>query len=132
MMESTIKEYFAAKEEIAAVYLFGSFAAGTNAPMSDVDIAILFRREYMSSADSFIVNYGVELGRRLRKDIHPVILNQAGEVLLKQVLRKGKPVLVKDHKADKLFKMIAVARIADFEVYLQAMQAGLKKKILEG
>jgi len=32
----------------------------------------------------------VELSRILRKDIHPVILNSAGEELLRQIFLKGK------------------------------------------
>lgn len=126
-----IKNYFDEKKEVVAVYLFGSFASGKNRLMSDVDIAVLLYPEYMNSANFFRQEYISQLGRQLRKDIHPVILNHAGEVLLKQILFKGNPVLVKDPKYNKQFKMVSLSRIADFNFYLRKMQSGLKKSILE-
>ena len=41
LIENTIKQYFEDRIEIAAVYLFGSYASGKNTFMSDVDIGIL-------------------------------------------------------------------------------------------
>ncbi|MCF8036510.1 MAG: nucleotidyltransferase domain-containing protein [Desulfobacteraceae bacterium] len=131
-MEQKIKSYFADKPEIAAVYLFGSRAAGKDHQTSDVDIAILLFPEFLESAQSLKEKYLLGLGRYLKKDIHPVIMNHAGEFLLKQILSKGKPVLVKNSKFEKYFKMISISRIADFNFHLQKMQAGLTKKILEG
>lgn len=131
IMINKIKNYFYKKKEVVAVYLFGSFASGKNRLMSDVDIAILLHPEYMNSANFFRQEYISQLGRQLRKDIHPVILNHAGEVLLKQILFKGNPVLVKDPKYNNQFKMVSLSRIADFNFYLGKMQSGLKKSILE-
>ncbi|MFO7750524.1 MAG: nucleotidyltransferase domain-containing protein [Desulfobacteraceae bacterium] len=132
-MIETIKTCFAEKQEVAAVYLFGSFASGKNRVMSDVDIAVLLYPEdrFIKSAHIFRQAYISQLGRSLRKDIHPVILNHAGEVLLKQILFKGKPVLVKDETYHKQFKMVALARIVDFNFHLKTMQSKLKKRILE-
>jgi len=132
-MLETVKTYFSEKQEVAAVYLFGSFASGKNRLMSDVDIAVLLypEEEYLTSVHLFRSTYMSQLGRALRKDIHPVILNHAGEMLLKQVLLKGKPVLVKDEKYNKQFKMVALARIVDFNFHLEKMQSRLKKSILE-
>ncbi|MFP3981962.1 MAG: type VII toxin-antitoxin system MntA family adenylyltransferase antitoxin [Desulfobacterales bacterium] len=131
-MENKIRNYFANKPEIAAVYLFGSRAAGKDHQTSDVDIGILLCPEFLESAQTLREQYLIGLGRCLKKDIHPVIMNHAGEFLLKQILSKGKPVLVKNSKFEKYFKMISISRIADFNFHLQKMQAGLTKKILEG
>ena len=40
-----IDEYFRSRPEVAAAYLFGSYAADTQKPESDVDIGILFYHE---------------------------------------------------------------------------------------
>ncbi len=59
------------------------------------------------------------------------ILLFGGEVLLKQILNKGRPVLIKNPSFEKKFKMTALSQIADFNFYLGKMQSGLKRKILE-
>ena len=74
----------------------------------------------------------VELANILRKEIHPVILNSAGEELMRQIFAKGKCILVKDQKKLSLFKMTMFARIADFGYYRNQMQSGLIRGIMEG
>ena len=66
-------------------YLFGSQAIRRAIPYSDVDIAILIHRENIESAYLKIFEYLAELGKLLKKDIHPVIMNTAGEELLTPV-----------------------------------------------
>jgi len=129
MIKEKIIQYFETRHEAAAVYLFGSFASEKNHPASDVDLAILFLPEHLPSADRYCSRYLTELGRLLRKDIHPVVMNRAGEVLIKQIFLKGKRLMVKDPAYVREFNMIAMSRIADFGFYLDKMQAGLKKKI---
>ncbi len=130
-IEEKIRDYFQHKQEVASVYLFGSRASGREGTASDVDIAVLLCRECLESARVLQEKYLVELGRILKKDIHPVVMNNAGEVLLKQILFKGKRILVRDSYLDSYFTMIAVSRIVDFNSHLKQMQEGMKKKILE-
>ncbi len=131
LIENTIKQYFKDRKEIAAVYLFGSYASGKNKFMSDVDIGILLNYQYSKSDKNFREEYIIQLGRLLRQDIHPVIMNTAGEVLLKQIFGKGKPVLVKDLKFFKNFKSVSLSKIIDFSFYLEKMHSSLTKRILE-
>jgi hypothetical protein len=72
----------------------------------------------------------LDLSRILRKDIHPVILNLAGEELLRQVFLKGKCILVKDPKKLAQYKMTAFSRIADFAYYKNQMQKGIVRNIM--
>jgi predicted nucleotidyltransferase len=131
MINEKITHYFETRHEVAAVYLFGSFASEKNRPESDVDLAILFLPEHLPSADRYCDRYLTELGRLLRKDIHPVVMNRAGEVLLKQIFLKGKRLVMKNPAYVREFNMVAMSRIADFGVYLNRMQAGMKKKMQE-
>ena len=130
-MDEKIKNYFQHREEVASVYLFGSRAAGRQMAASDVDIAVLLHYKYLASANALQEKYLVELGRILKKDIHPVMMNHAGEILLKQILSKGRRILVRDSYFDAYFTMIAVSRIVDFNFHLKRMQEGMKQKILE-
>ena len=67
----------------------------------------------------------------LRKDLHVVIMNTAGEELLKQIYSKGKCLLVNNAREAAKFRMVHFARIADFGHYRNLMQSGFAKKLME-
>jgi predicted nucleotidyltransferase len=132
MIEDQIKNYFTKNADIVAVYLYGSYASGKVHPGSDVDIAILF-----DNRDRFIVNqrlekFHIELSRILRKDLHLTPLDFAGEVLLKQILKKGRCLTVNDSKKLAYFKMNALTRIADFQYHLNKMQSAMTRRVMKG
>ena len=122
--------YFNAKSEIIAVYLFGSYARGKEHPSSDIDIGLLFETKDPSLIKKMTETVIIDLSRILRKDIHPVILNLAGEELLRQVFLKGKCILVKNPKKLARYKMTTFSRIADFAYYKNQMQSGLIRNIM--
>jgi predicted nucleotidyltransferase len=126
-----IEKYFIDKEEVAAVYLFGSHARGKEHPASDVDVGILFSEAALQDAPAMRDRYMVELSRLLKKDIHPVVLNSAGEGLMKQVFSHGKCIIVNDSKEHSAFRTAMFSRIADFSRYKEQMQTGLAKKVME-
>jgi len=129
-IEENIKVYFQDKKEVIAVYLFGSHAKGKARPLSDVDVGILLNRNDLDLLKQRRKDYTIELGRALRKDIHPVILNLAGEELLKQIFSKGKCILINDARKLALYRMVMFARIADFAYYRGQMQSGLIRKLM--
>jgi predicted nucleotidyltransferase len=125
-----LSAYFNTKSEIIAVYLFGSYAKGKEHRSSDVDIGLLFNTRDPALIKKKMDLVMVDLSRILRKDIHPVILNLAGEELLRQVFQKGKCILVKNPKKLARYKMTAFSRIADFAYYKNQMQSGLIRNIM--
>ena len=131
-MESLIKKYFSEKSEVAAVYLFGSQVENKNRPDSDVDIAILMKPKDSEKDEIFKERVIVELSKILRKDIHPVIMNSAGEVLLRQIFSRGKCVQVNDSNQLAKFMIASLGRIAEFGYYRNIIQKGFVKNILEG
>ena len=131
-LQTTISHYFKSQQEVVAVYLFGSQAVGRQRPFSDVDIGIILTHRDMNRSFNLQSQYTVELGRRLRKDIHTVLLNAADELLLKQVFQKGRLICVNDEPQLKQFKMIHYSMIAEFGYYLDMTQAGFRRKILKG
>ena len=132
MIESRIKDYFNNRAHVAAVYLFGSHAAGKERSYSDVDIAILFKTRDPDVILNLIDTYLVDLSRLLKKDIHPVVLNNAGELLLRQIFKKGKCIVVNDQRQLASFRMSAFAKIFDFSYYHASMQSGLIKSVMQG
>ena len=123
--------YFRDRDEVIAVYLFGSYAQGRERARSDIDIGVLLNPHNPEAMRKKRSQYLTELGRVLRKDIHIVILNNAGEELLRQVFAKGKCILINDHQKHTHFKMVMFTRIADFDYYRRPMQAGLIEKVME-
>jgi len=99
--------------------------------MSDVDVGILFDDAVLPHAVKERDRYMVELSRLLRKDIHPVILNTAGEGLMKQIFSRGELVAVNNPGKHSLFRTAMFSRIAEFSRYKDRMQAGLAKKVME-
>ncbi|MGD8975089.1 MAG: nucleotidyltransferase domain-containing protein [Desulfobacterales bacterium] len=117
--------------DVVAVYLFGSHAAGKSRKGSDVDIGILFAAENPDLISKRINEIIIDLPRLLRKDVHPVAMNRAGEGLLKQIFGKGECILVHDRKKLAHFKMVAYSKIANFSYYRNRMQNGLIRNIME-
>ena len=122
--------YFNTKSEIIAVYLFGSYAKGKEHHSSDIDIGLLFDARDPVLLKKEVDTVMFDLSRILRKDIHSVILNLAGEELLRQVFLTGKCILVRDSKKLAHYKMIALSRIVDFAYYKNQMQTGLVRNIM--
>ena len=130
-LEEELQEYFQKSEEVIAVYLFGSYGAGKEKSGSDVDLGILVDFDHPAWSSDKTDEYIVSLGRIVRKDIHPVILNSAGEELLRQVFTKWQCIVVNDTRKLSRFKMLMFARIADFGHYRAQMQSGLIRRVLE-
>ena len=126
-----LKAYFGDRSEVVAVYLFGSQATNKTGPSSDVDIGILLDTYDRAIETEKRNQYLVELANILRKEVHPVILNSAGEELMRQIFLKGKCILVRNPEKLSLFKMTMYARIADFSYYRDQMQSGLIRNIME-
>ena len=131
-LKEKIIAYFETKEEVIAVYLFGSYAEGKERYLSDIDIGILMD----SKGRDFITrrrnDYMVELARILRKDIHPVILNSASEELLKQIFSKGQCIIVNNSRELARYTMVMFVKIAEFSYYRRQMQSGLIRKVMGG
>jgi predicted nucleotidyltransferase len=126
-----LRAYFEDRAEVIAVYLFGSQAKNKTDRSSDVDIGILLDTKDRNNETEKRNQYLVDLANILKKDIHPVILNSAGEELMRQIFAKGDCILVKNQKKLSLFKMTMYARIADFGYYRDKMQSGLIQNIME-
>ena len=126
-----IIHYFKKKKEIIAIYLFGSCAKGKKFHSNDIDIGILLDKTNQEDINEQKKECFIQLGRILRKDIHPVILNSASEELMRQIFLKGKCLLVNDSMELARFKMFMISKIAEFGDYRNQMQTGFIKKVME-
>ncbi len=127
-----IVDYFINEKDVQAVFVYGSYARGNPGPFSDIDLGLLMEASQKSTANKNCERYMLELSRVLRKDPNIVILNFAGELLLKQVFSKGRCLLVKDQKALSIYKMAAYAKIAEFGYYSRSIGKSFVQKVIQG
>lgn len=95
---SKLERFFSRTDRgLAAVYLYGSYARGTQRAGSDVDVALLFAGEPRASGISGIrARIEGELEDELGMPVQAVTLNAAPLDLVHRVLRDGRLV----HEAD--------------------------------
>ena len=72
---------------IAAIYLFGSVASGTDTASSDVDVGVLYDPVPTAAIDAGPLDLEGDLERRLDRPVHLVVLNTAPADLRIRVLR---------------------------------------------
>jgi predicted nucleotidyltransferase len=126
-----ITNYFKTRTEVVAIYLFGSYAINKERPFSDLDIGIIFDDDKLENSEMLCTTYQSGLARLTRRDIDLVVMNVAGEGLLKQIFKNGKCILVKNDKKLSLFKMISYSKIADFKYHYTKMQKSFIKSITQ-
>jgi predicted nucleotidyltransferase len=93
----------------AAVYLFGSAAAGRLRPDSDVDLALLPSGPLQASARLALQN---DLAELLGRDVHLVDLSSASSVLAKEVIAGGRVIAMNDPRRRAEFEMYALSDYA--------------------
>lgn len=125
-----IASYFKKRPEVAAVYLFGSYATGHYNNGSDIDLGVLLEHAMLSRKRDLERAYIVELGTLLRQDFHIVIMNDAGEGILAQMFKRGKCVFLKNPETLARFKTASYSLIADFGYHRTLMENALVSKIL--
>ncbi len=99
-----IRECCHRDEAILAAYLFGSAVTGRMRATSDVDLAVLARREH--EIDFPFLAFAALLERECEHPIDLVLLNRAGELLKFQVRRYGRLIFERDATKRKEFEII--------------------------
>ncbi len=94
---------------LAAVYLFGSVADGTDTPASDLDLAVLAARP-LDATERFDVQEAV--AARLRRDVDLVDLRSASTVMQARVVSTGRVVLDADPGERTRFETVAYSAYA--------------------
>jgi len=129
-MVNKIAEYFATKQEVVAVYLFGSYAQGREKGQSDIDLGILLDLDILSRQNDLRTLFLADLGRMLRKDLHIVIMNCAGEGILAQIFKHGKCIFQRNSRTLASFRTASYSLIAEFGYSRAIMEKSFVSRIL--
>lgn len=119
--------------EIAAVYLFGSFARGNPRRGSDVDIAV-FTKDIPSTRrrSRTRAEFAAAASKTLGTDkVDVVILNQAPVVLRHEVFRDGKVLFVRDRGALSRFRVRSSREYLDTIPLRRTFEKAYFRKIRE-
>lgn len=130
-----IKQYFLNRHDVAAALLFGSYGTPYQTPLSDVDIAVLFKpgqninlKHELSVASDLTAITGEE-------DINLLSLNKAPLTLQFEVLLTGKVLVKKDFYLEDFHEHVC-KRYADYKIDLDQFNmdydSALREVYLDG
>jgi uncharacterized protein len=92
---------------LAAVYLFGSVARGSDRAGSDVDLGFLYQRAPSSKLADQPFGMAADLSDRLRRSVEIVVMNGAPVDLLHRILRDGQLLVERDRSSRIAFEVRA-------------------------
>ena len=126
----TIRTVLMNRQDLIAVYLFGSVAQHQAHALSDVDVAVLFPE---GQSAQIIFDLALEIGTLLEETLHRpvdvIALNRASHALRFQVIKYGCLLLEYDRTARCLFIMRALSQYYDAKPYLDYHNAQLVSRV---
>ena len=116
---------------VVAAYLFGSFARGTEGPLSDIDIAVLLQATTPAAALARLtLEYLGRVNRALGTDeVSFVLLNDAPLTLRYAVIRAGRVLVDNDRAARLAFEVWTEDLYIDFKPALDAYDDMLLRQL---
>lgn len=132
-----INRYFADKKNVSTIYLFGSFSKNFNRKDSDIDIAVLFKKN-LDELERFnqVLEFALELENILGKKIDIIDIENADPFFIHQVML-GK-IIVVDNDTERRVSFEVDKRRTFFdmqpfyELYYARSVERLKEKAING
>lgn len=130
-----LKQYLFDTKDICAALLFGSYGTRFQTPLSDVDIAVLFKSGQKVTLDrelSVLADLSAITGE---EDINLLVLNKASLPLQFEVLLSGRVLIKKDYYLEDFHEYVC-KRYADYKIDLDQFNkeydAALREVYLDG
>ena len=117
---------------VVLLYLHGSHAKGTQAPLSDIDLAVLLEpecgRDYRVHGD-LLAALQDACGR---DDIDLVVFNTAGPIIRDRVIRHNRLLYARNQTQRLAFEADALKWAMDFSYYSKVYDDALFQQLKEG
>jgi|SRR3990172_4162058 len=112
-----IIDYFRAKPEVSALYIFGSAAGGMATDESDIDIAVLIddHKKGRRSYDSLRKTYYASSPKLSIRPLDIVILNTASSFLKHRIIKNGRVLFDRDRRLSRRFAGDAIIEYLDYK-----------------
>lgn len=126
-----IQKYFAGQKDVAAVYLYGSFAYGNPHKRSDIDFGVLFDppiKTYYRLGG--IINDLFDLGLPAEGDVRDLDLDQSPLFLFNAI--RGQLIFSRDENKRLEFEIKAMNNFYDTNYLRQLGNIYMKQRIKEG
>ncbi|MGD2070051.1 MAG: nucleotidyltransferase domain-containing protein [Gemmatimonadota bacterium] len=115
---------------LVALILYGSYGTERQVTLSDVDLAVVFRGDALPSAPDRLRLINLVMDLLGEEDVSLSFLGRAPLPFQHEVLRTGRPLLVRDEVAFADFRERVVRRYCDFvidyRVILEDYDEGLR------
>ncbi len=150
-MKNVIKKHLAsqrdstrheAKRHIIAIYLFGSFANGSEKAKSDIDLAFVFNEKYYKidpfRALQVAELLSVEISKNIKRPVDVVVLNGYSPGFAYYTVRKGICLYEKNTVARILYEVALENKYQDIMLFIKELtrkmhykQAYVQKKLYQ-
>ena len=121
---------------LVALYLYGSYGTEHQTPLSDVDLAVLFRPEAVPGLDGQLELTGLVTDLLAEDDVSVTLLNKAPLAFQFKVVSSGRSLMVTDPIAHADFLEQLLDRYGDFSVdyvsFLAEYDRSLREDLLHG
>lgn len=125
-----LREYFNSKEEIATVFLFGSYGTEFYDPeRSDIDLAIIFTR-YLNLKEEMLIDAEISIIIR-RDDVDITNLNKSRVDICHQILSTGEIIYEKDKLATVSFIEKTLKHYFDYGITLHKLKVDFVEALRE-
>jgi predicted nucleotidyltransferase len=101
---------------LAAVYLYGSYGTPSQTPLSDIDIALVFKEGREPSPQQHLELIGRIIAALQEDDVSVTVLNQAPLALRFKVLAEGRRLLLLDEIAHADVLEHTITQYSDFAI----------------
>lgn len=125
-IRETVEDVLSGREEIVAVYLFGSFAKGTEHSQSDVDIGLILDKELDFSEESKLE---AELSNKLGRKADLRILNNQDNRFVYNVLRKGELLFTQKQDKKHTFEQKVLRKYLDMKPFHEEYDRFVKQRL---
>ncbi|HQN09822.1 MAG TPA: nucleotidyltransferase domain-containing protein [Thermoanaerobaculia bacterium] len=108
-----IEDILPALEGASFALVFGSFGTERSRPESDLDLAVRYQKPLTQAQVLDLTHRVSEIAGR---NVDLVDLGSADPIIAMQVLRYGRPLLVRDRAAFETFRMTTPSRYFDWKL----------------
>jgi uncharacterized protein len=116
-----LQGYLEGVEGLVAAWIFGSYGTPYQTPLSDLDLALLFRRDRVPNLARQGDLYADIPEILHEEDVSITILNRAPVLFQFRVLRTGQRLFCRDPVALADFTEEVISRHADFNIYYEKL-----------
>ncbi len=129
---TALQQYFKTQEKIIAVYLYGSFARGTNNALSDIDLAVMLR-SIDATTSQFHLNVIGEINQILQTDAIDVqILSPQSPPVLTLSMLKGQLIYCSNPIIRVSIESQILSRYQDYQPFLNVQLEAMKNRFRKG